>query len=204
MGIRASMNVIKKWLEETACQGRKMKAQPTDENDMTETRREPVVSLFHHPDREREDEQILAMAPCILVMMKAEGARGAEDDRRREIRFAPETCGTLAVQIMFITYDPGHRTREAVAQNKFKLIEENTEEAALDNLEWTEEVMNNLLSNGGIPGTDLTADPKDFRYGPLTENGYLADKRPLYYSLIEGEFGIRSTVYGDKAKSDLD
>lgn len=202
MTIGQRLRGLKKWLNENACQGREMKAQCKD--DLVVVYREPYVKLLLFTDAEGVPEAEQG-APCILILMKESGTRDMEQrfDRYNDLKRPKLMAGMLSIQLVFVTYDPGHRTEESQENQKYDEIQANEEEAYLAVLDWAEETMNKLIEMGTVPGTDLMVSETDLRCGPMMQYGTLLDRRPLYYAVVEGVFGCMARKINSKQKNSL-
>jgi len=190
---------LKKWIAQNACAGRKFKTPGNQDLDIKY--REPVCKLFLYTDDSGVPDVDEKSAPCILILMKEGGVRDSEQrfDRFKNVHRTGGMSGMLSVQFVFVTVDPGHRTEKSQSDHTNADIEANEEEAFIAVLEWAEDTMNKLVELGTVPGTDLTVDEADCRFGPMSQYGVLMDRRPLYYAVMECTFGRPTTQSGERA-----
>jgi hypothetical protein len=187
---------LKDWLTANACSGRKMKAPGSSALEIQY--REPAcrLSIF----QPLEDftgtgiDENTDMAPAILIRMKRSGIRDSYKKRDKHLNtMRPmELREFLKLQLVFIAYDPGHRTQACQQSGSLEDIMPNEEEASFAVLDWAEETMQKLVENSIVPGTDLIVDQVGMEFGPLMENGILPDKKPLYYAVLNCTFGCAS------------
>lgn len=198
MTIAQRLRGLQKWLYVNACKGRKMKAM--GKNDLDIVYREPYVKLLLFTDAEAVPEVPKQGAPCILILVKESGMRDMEQrfDRYKGINRPKPMAGMLSFQLVFVTYDPGHRTEKSQADQTYADVFSNEEEAYLAVLDWAEETMNSLIELGSVPGTDLMIDPVDIRCGPMMQYGVLLDRRPLYYGVVDGVFGCQARMISNQ------
>ncbi len=187
---------LKDWLTENACSGRKMKAPGS--NALEIRYREPTCRLSIFSAQEAADitniYENTDMAPGILIFMNRSGIRDhyKKRDKRSKTMRPMDLREFLELQLMFIAYDPGHRTDESQQSGSLEDILPNEEEAGFAVLDWAEETMQKLVENSIMPGTDLIVDQVGLEFGPLKENGVLAEKKPLYYAVLNCTFGCAS------------
>lgn len=134
------------------------------------------------------------MAPGILIRMNRSGVRDnyKKRDKHNKTKRSMGLREFLELQMMFVTYDPGHRTDASQQSGSLEDIMPNDEEASFAVLDWAEETMQMILENSIVPGTDLIVDQVGIEFGPLKENGILVNKRPFYYAVLNCTFGCAS------------
>ncbi len=187
MTVGQRLKGLKKWLTENACQ-EKMKAQGA--KDLEVNYRKPFVQLMLFSDEAGLPPENSG-APGILVMMKESGMQDPEKrfDQYRQLKRDRSLAGAMPLQMIFVTWDPGHRTEESQENQTNEDIAENSEEAFITVLEWAEATMNALIEAGTVPETDLTITAENIRFGPLMQYGMMVDRRSLYYAVIDATFG---------------
>ncbi len=201
--IGSGLQALKDWVFQQVCKGKEMKAQ--GENALEIVTREPKCFLQSPPrikNNESAQEADSRAAPCVVIVMRKAGVRGRERNEE-DNQISEARRGFLEVQLLFVTYDPGHRTAESQEKSAYEKINDNTEEAVKTVLIWAEETMNKLIRAGSIPGTGWAVEKNTWEYGMLAdETGYLADRWPLYYAALSGTFTTESLEQGVQ-KDDL-
>lgn len=200
MRSRERLLALKKWTEERVCKGRSMKA-PDPENDITKIHRvEPSVFLGWQPSRPDETGKLCAnpmsVCPGILIAPGAGNVKNVEEhrfDTYKNVHRPQELGQWLNVSVLFSVYEPGIRL-PGFAENAelgyldMDKIMEGTEEGLFTLLDWMDDFKDALVAEKFIPGSDLFVDEMSLTYSPYTENGYIVDKRPLYYGFINAKF----------------
>jgi hypothetical protein len=187
---------LKDWLTENACSGRNMKAPGSSALDIRY--KEPTCRLCIFSTKEAVSGinmyENTDMAPGILVLMNRSGTRDhyKKRDKHSKTQRPMDLREFLELQIMFVAYDPGHRTDESQQSGSLEDIMPNDEEASFAVLDWAEETMQKLMENSIVPGTDLIVDQVGLEFGPLKENGILSGKKPLYCAVLNCTFGCAS------------
>lgn len=203
MRTRQRLTALRKWTQETVCAGRLMKTPGRDEDgneDITViARQEPVAFIGWYPMRPdstgilRNDP--MNVCPGILISQIPDNAKYMEDQKYDQYKNArrPQELGQwLNVSILFSVYEPGIRLPGFIQSAETGLdmskIIEGTEEGFFTLTDWMDDFKDSLIAAKAIPGSDLFVDEKSITYGPLTESGYIDDKRPIYYGFVSARF----------------
>jgi hypothetical protein len=187
---------LKKWLTDELCTGRKLKVPPTD-GDITKIEtREPRCYLAWYPKRadttEGAAEAELSVCPSILVMPNPARARSTEEkrnDRFSGVNRPKDLSQMLSVSLLFCVWDPGARLPGfAESEGDVTLLTEGTEQGLFTLYNWMDDCVQLLLSQKIVPGTDLSVSDESVAASLYMENGFVSDKRPLYYGFVNVDF----------------
>lgn len=198
MRMTERMKRLKEWAFKELCEGREYKA-PSDNGDIGEIRRqEPKVWLGWAPSRMDVSfaYQTLpdTVVPGILIMPNMAMAKEAVEKKNGQYR-AMEMTQHVNVTFLFGIYEPGKRLPGFVnSMDKngggmdMSLIREATEDGLLALQDWMDDCIEKLLGQKMIPHTDLAVDESSVSYSLYTDQGYVVDRRPLYYGFVSVDF----------------
>ena len=201
MRTRQRLLALKKWTYETVCKGRTMKC-PGEGMDITDLKRqEPQVFLGWQPARPDETGVLqidpLNVCPGILISPTVGNVKYIESkrfDRYNDIHRTKAMGQWLNVSVMFSVYEPGTRLPGFIdaAENEGMLdltkLVDGTEEGLFTLYGWMDDFKDALIATQTIPGSDLFLDDIQMTYGPLMDQNYIVDKRPIYYGFINANF----------------
>lgn len=208
MRTRQRLIALKDWVQKTICDGREMKTPARDANGREDVaaiaRQTPVACLGFYPARPDNSGVLrvdpLNVCPGIIISQIPDNAKYVEEqrfDRYSGVHRTQELGQWLNINMLLCIYEPGIRlpgfVQSADAKLDMSKLVEGTEEGVLTLADWIDDLKDELIKVGSIPGTDLMVDNKSITYGPLTESGYIADKRPLFY----GSVNVRFECYSD-------
>lgn len=209
---------LKEWLYKELCQGRAMKAPPKD-GDITDLKTaEPQVFLAWQPSQpnnpgQRPSGDPISVCPAITVMPIPSHMRYVEEhrfDRYNNIRRSQEMGQAVIVDMLMTVYDPGIRMPgfvESVRLGKtdMTLLKDGTEQGLFTLLNWMDDLMELLLREKHVPGTDLVLYDDTAVYSLYADQEYVRDKRPLYYGFVRAEFKGYASPGSDHGRpSELD
>lgn len=185
------------------CTGREMKA-PSEDMDITKfIYREPACYLAFAPllrsknDDAFESPTPLNTVPSITILPGTGYVKNQEEkrfDRYNHVFRTQQMGQQLAVTFLFVVYEDGIRMPGFIdkAENEgvldMSLIREGTEEGLFRLLNWMDDLNEHLLGAKTIPGTDLALTESSMWYSLRSDQKYIADKRPLYYGMVEAIF----------------
>lgn len=189
---------LKEWITRELCTGRQMKA-PAPDNDITRiVMQEPRCYLAWLPARYDTSGRIqldggFNVCPGILIMPKSSHAKYVEEqrfDRYNHISRPQEMGQQLSVDMLFSVYEPGVRLPGFGEGGKvdMDLLSEGTEEGLFTLTNWMDDLMEKLLGQKFIPGTDLFVNQSTMVYSLYTDQNYVVDKRPIYYGFVTLDF----------------
>lgn len=212
------MKALKAFVYESVCKGRMMKT-PGENMDMgTILRKEPECYLFAHPSRPLDDgitmEEPFNVCPGILIMPCPSHGKYTEEkrwDRYGGVKRAQEAGQKLTVDILFSVWEPGIRLPGFIdGKNNSKqgydmrLLMEGTEEGLFTLTDWMDDLMEALLGQQSIPGTDMYLEESSIIYGPHQDQSFVVDKRPIYYGFIKATFsGLANEALNDEVEDIL-
>lgn len=194
---RNRLLALKRWLEETVCKGRMLKAMSPDQNVSKIIEREPTVYLAGWPTRPGtvyQEEDLTSVCPGILIAPNTANVKCVEDKRFDQYNgiHRPQEFGQwLNVTMLFVVYEPGIRLPGFMRSDggiDMSRMAEGTEQGLFTLLDWIDECKAALLAQKTIPRSDLIVEEMSMEYGPLIQSDYIADKRPLFYGLINAKF----------------
>lgn len=194
---------LKKWVYETLCEGRDMKAPAPNMDIGIINRQEPQVYLAWAPSRMDDAGNILELpqtvVPGIVIMPNQTYAKYMEEkrfDRYNNIHRPQEMGQHLSATILFSVYEPGVRlpgfidsVGEKGQGTDTKLILEGTEQGFMTLMNWMDDCMEALLGQKLIPKTDLSVQEDTVTYSLYTDQSYVVDRRPIYYGFVNVVFG---------------
>ena len=214
MRTRQRLLGLRAFIEQQICKGREMKA-PADDYDVTKVvMQEPRCYLAWAPMREENaawTEDQLNVCPGIIVMPMQSNAQLVEEkrfDRYNSIHRGQEMGQTLGVQILFSVYEPGIRLPGVMDEGEEGRVEperilDGTQEGLFTLTDWMDELMEALLRERHIPGTDLFLDRTTMTYSLYNNSDGVVDKRPIYYGYLTAQFygyaesnGLNGTIDG--------
>lgn len=192
---------LKGWVYHELCAGRSMKAPSEDMNVTKFIYREPSVYLAYAPLRADEtgfvDPTPYGTVPSITILPGTGYAKNQEEkrfDRYNHIFRTQQMGQQLPVTLVFAVYEDGVRMPgfidkyEETGEIDMTLIQEGTEEGFFRLLNWMDDFIEKALGAKTIPGTDLSLVESSMIYGMRSDQKYIADKRPLYFGLVEAIF----------------
>lgn len=197
MTTRRRLKGLQAWLQETICDGRRLKA-PADNMDITKIeRQEPQVYLGWYPRRPDQtghyQQEAANVCPGILVMPSAGHIKNMEEkrfDRYNGVHRPQDLGQTFTASILFSVYEPGVRLPGYIDDPKdLTLIREGTEEGLFTLTDWMDDCIRKLLGTKFIPNTDLFLNEADTAYSLYTDQNYVVDRRPIFYGFINVVFG---------------
>lgn len=203
---------LKKWAEENLCTGREWMKAPAKDGSLDEIiRQKPRVYIAWFPTRPDVTglmpPEAVATAPSILIMPNASSPRFTKDQRTDSFRGVHRSRSfgqTLAVSMLFTTYEPGTRLPGFVQSVQGgspdpENLMEATETGLFTLTDWMDEAMAKILKANLIPGTDLYIDEQmeNDVYSLYTDSNFVQDKRPYFYGFLNIEFH----AYADKGSA---
>lgn len=212
MRTRQRLLGLQEFIEAQVCRGREMKS-PASDYDVTKVvYREPRCYLAWAPMKDENagwTEDMLNVCPSVLVMPLQSNAQLVEEkrfDRYNNIHRGQEMGQTLGVQILFSVYEPGIRLPGVMDDGEENRIEperilDGTTEGLFTLTDWMDELMEALLRERHIPGTDMFLDRSTMTYSLYNNSDGVVDKRPIYYGYLTAYFygyadsnGINQTI----------
>lgn len=199
---------LQSWLTDELCVGRMLKAPAASRKVADATLKEPKCYLGWYPARPDQTQLMPeidgAVCPSILVMPNPAKARSTEEksnDRYSGVNRAKDWSQTLAVSILFCVYEPGARLQGfAESKGDVTLLTEGTEDGLFTLYNWMDDCVQLLLSQKIVPGTDLSVSDESVGTGLYMENGFVSDRRPLYFGFVNVDFlcyagaGVNQTI----------
>lgn len=215
MRTRERLEGLKKWVFQKVCEGRKMKSPSSTGKIADLVYKEPVCFVGWQPAHSdpygviHVDESI---APGVLIMPKAGFVKNMEEhryDSYNHIKRPQEMGQTLPVDILFCVYEPGTRlpgfveSAEREEGPDVSLLLEGTEQGLYTLTDWMDDLMERLLGDKIIPGTDLLLNEAKAAYSLYTDQSYVVDKRPFYYGFISAEFNAHANETVNQKLKDI-
>lgn len=203
MRTRKRLLALRKFVQERVCNGRTMKTPARDADGREDVakiaRQTPMAYLGFYPMRPDSSGILrvdpLNVCPGILISQIPDNAKYLEAqrfDRYADVHRIQELGQWLNVNLLFSIYEPGIRLPGFAQSAEYGLdmskLVEGTEEGVLTLADWMDDLKDELIAAGSIPGSDLMVENKSVIYGPLIESGYIADKRPIFYGSINVRF----------------
>ena len=187
---------LQSWLTDELCVGRMLKSPAASKKVADATLKEPKCFLGWYPARADQTQQMQeldgAVCPSILVMPNPAKARSTEEKRNDSfggVNRPKDLSQTLAVSMLFCVYEPGARLPGFIAsKGDTTLLTEGTEDGLLTLYNWMDDCVALLLSQKIVPGTDLSVSDESVGTGLYMENGFVSDRRPLYFGFVNVEF----------------
>lgn len=193
------LEALREWTYEKVCKGKMMKAPAKDMDVSNVVRQEPQVFLAWFPTRPDEHgysaEGPMSAAPSILIMPCESYGKYIEVFRKAnyDVHRPQEMGQSLRCQLLFTVFEDGVRMPgfvDSAKSGKFdmSLIKEGTQDGLHTLLDWMDEFKEALLGQKVLPGTDLSLSEASMTYGLYQNGEYVADKRPIYYGIVEVAF----------------
>lgn len=202
---------FQQWTYDRVCAGRAMKA-PAPNMDIREIRtQEPQVFLVYQPSRPDlanmgGEVDPLNVAPGIIIAPTFGYLKYMEEqrfDRYNNVHRPKEMGQSLSAQVLFFVYEdgvrlPGFTDVAKVGAYDMSLIMEGTQEGLGTLINWMDDFRDALLSEKVIPGTDMFLNEAESQYGLISDQKYVADRRPTYIGLITCTFQCHADEYNDE------
>jgi len=194
------LDKLEAWLQKELCEGRRMKAPAPDLDVAKVIHKEPSVFIGYAPRRADAtgftEADPFSTAPSITVMPVPGLVKYVEEqrfDRFKNVHRTQNMGQQLNVQMLFAVYEdgvrlPGFAESAEKGEMDLSLIMEGTREGLYTLLNWMDDCKSALLGVKCIPGTDMYVDIPTLTYGLYSDQNYMADKRPLFYGLMEARF----------------
>lgn len=194
MRTRQRMEGFGKWVRETLCEGRVMKAPVIGGRDYDVQWVQPrcFTGNLYPPFSSGEPYSV---APSILVMCGGGDGAGETSeylDSRHKVHRPDDIAETLEFQLIHAIYEPGTRTGQKTdgrdEPHAALDICDEMDEGTLALMDWMDDTKAALLGADSIPGTDLVVKRRSVRWEPLKENGAVSDRRPVYLGVVAVTF----------------
>lgn len=193
---------LRDWAKRELCDGREMKAPPSDMDITRFVTQEPRCYLGWAPTRPDQTGVVpadpSAVCPGILIMPSTSRAKYVEEkrfDRFASVHHIQELGQELSVSMLFSVYEPGVRlpgfvTMDASGRKSIDMtkIMEGTENGLFTLTNWMDDCVQKLLGQKFIPHTDLFLDEANLYYSLYAEQNYIVDKRPIFYGFVSASF----------------
>lgn len=193
----------KDWVYREVCAGKEFKVPRNNTADgygpniCDYTMGEPEVFVGWQPMRPNEPGKILPndplnVAPSITIMPTQGYIQFPEEkrfDRYSKIN-RPRSMGqTLGMQFLFTVYDPGVRLPGLDDSMKsgnpdMSLLKDGTESGLISLVNWMDDLIELVLRERSVPGTDLILDEESSVYSLYTDQNYVVDRRPYYFGFV--------------------
>ncbi len=193
----------KAWIEREICVGKDFKIPKNNAMDgygpdiYDFTRGDPSVFLAWYPMRPDNPGSPVStdpynVAPAITIMPTQGYVRYLEEkrfDRYSNINRPQDMGQSLGMQFLLSIYEPGIRLpgfEEGMKSGKpnMALLKDGTEAGLEQLVNWMDDLMELVLRERNVPGTDLILDDDNAVYSLYTDQNYIVDRRPYYYGFV--------------------
>jgi len=190
------------WVFREVCEGKEFKVPRNSADgygpDICDfTMGEPQAFIAWQPMRPNEPGKILSndplnIAPSLTIMPTQGYIQYPEEKRfdRYDKVSRPKGMGqTLGMQFLFTIYDPGIRFPGLEASLKsdnpdMSLLKDGTESGLMTLVNWMDDLIELVLRERNVPGTDLTLDEENSVYSLYMDQSYITDRRPYYFGFV--------------------
>lgn len=178
------------------------------------TRQEPKVYLVFHPTRPDEtgmgaymgDIDPLSVAPGIVLIPSHGNVKYMEEqrfDRYNGVHRPKEMGQSLTVQTLFFVYEDGVRLPgfvESAEKGAYDMtkISDGTGEGVMTLMNWMDDFKEALLSEKGVPGTDLFLNEAESQYGLIADQKFVTDRRPIFAGLVTATFQCHADEFNEE------
>ncbi len=181
---------LQRWVYENVCVGRTLKTRGPD--DKTSVYAEPRCFIAFYPMRSLQGQVEYSIAPSITMVPGLSRTKQVQEqrfDRYNGIHRTPDMGATLNVQFVFTVYDPGLIDGDVQAYDPENEGTPPPDDGFTALTTWMDDLQRKLLGVTQLPGTDLFVWNQSMDWAPLTEQESVRDMRPLYYGMVNCEFG---------------
>ena len=186
----ARMRAFQAWVYENCCKGRTMKTPVVRGRDIDVAWGEPRCfggDLF--PARAKDRKNPYSIAPSILITRITQTPKANMQeylDSRQKVSRPKDLANTVTLNLIHTVYEPGERNEDEAesgdAHDAFE-TDETIDTGSLILGDWMEETAYALI--GALSVAGMTVKPESVIIEPLTENGEVADRRPLYLGAVQ-------------------